>query len=120
MLGYYDLTKYMTIQSDSSQHGLGCALAMEGQPVAFASRALTPTEQNYAQECDTLYWPGMQADIIDFVSKCTLNNEYAISQQKESMMSHELPTRPWQIVSTELFQQNGRDSLLIVDHYSDF
>lgn len=77
-------------------------------------------EACYRQARDTLYWPGMRAAIINYVGKCTICSEYAIQQQKETMMSHELPTRPWQIVSTDLFQQNGKDFLLIVDHYSDF
>ncbi len=49
VLCYYDVTKPVTVQSDSSQSGLGCCLMQEGQPVAFASRALTPAEKNYAQ-----------------------------------------------------------------------
>ncbi|KAL2078306.1 hypothetical protein ACEWY4_025991 [Coilia grayii] len=77
-------------------------------------------EACYRQARDTLYWPGMRADILDFVGKCTVCNGYAVQQQKESKMSHELPTRPWQIVSTDLFQQNGKDFLVMVDHYSDF
>uniref|UniRef100_A0A8D2JBQ7 Integrase catalytic domain-containing protein n=1 Tax=Varanus komodoensis TaxID=61221 RepID=A0A8D2JBQ7_VARKO len=36
------------------------------------------------------------------------------------MMSHVLPTRPWQIVSTDLLSYAGQGFLLIVDHYSDF
>ena len=38
----------MTIQVDASQKGLGAALLQDGCPVAFASKALTPTEQRYA------------------------------------------------------------------------
>ena len=49
VLRYYDVTKPVTIQSDASQSGLGCCLMQEGQPIAFASRALTQTERNYAQ-----------------------------------------------------------------------
>ncbi len=49
VLRYYDINRPVTIQSDSSQTGLGCCLLQEGQPVAFASRALSQTEQNYAQ-----------------------------------------------------------------------
>lgn len=41
VLRYYDVTKAVIIQSDASQHGLGCVLLQEGQPIAFASRALT-------------------------------------------------------------------------------
>lgn len=74
----------------------------------------------YRQARETLYWPNMQAEIKDFVSNCTTCNEYAHEQQKETMMSHELPTRAWQIVSMDLFSHRQKDYLLIVDHYSDF
>lgn len=47
VLKYYDVAKPVTIQSDSSKNGLGCCLLQKGQPVAYASRALS--EQNYAQ-----------------------------------------------------------------------
>lgn len=49
ILRYYDSTKPVTIQSDASLKGLGCCQLQGGQPVVFASRALTQTEQNYAQ-----------------------------------------------------------------------
>ena len=38
-----------TLQCDSSELGIGVALMQGGQPVAYASRALTSTEQQYAQ-----------------------------------------------------------------------
>ena len=34
---------------NASSTGLGAALIQEGQPIAYASKALTPTRQNYAQ-----------------------------------------------------------------------
>ena len=47
-LRYFDAEKPVTIQVDASQKGLGAALLQDGCPVAFASKALTPTEQRYA------------------------------------------------------------------------
>ena len=43
-LRYSDIRKPVTIQVDTSGKGLGAALLQEGHPVAFASKALTPTE----------------------------------------------------------------------------
>lgn len=49
VLRYFDPQLETTVQCDASQSGLGAALMQRGQPVAYASRALTATEQNYAQ-----------------------------------------------------------------------
>ena len=49
VLRYYNLQEEVTLQCDASQSGLGAALLQNGQPVAYASRALTPTETRYAQ-----------------------------------------------------------------------
>ena len=49
ILRYYNLSEEVTLQRDASQSGLGAALLQGGQPVADASRALTPTESRYAQ-----------------------------------------------------------------------
>ena len=49
VLKYYEPNKDLTLQCDASEHGLGTALIQEGKPVAFASRALTHTEKQYAQ-----------------------------------------------------------------------
>ena len=39
----------VVIECDASQHGLGACLMQCEQPVAYASRALTVSETNYAQ-----------------------------------------------------------------------
>ena len=49
VLRYYSLQDEVTLQCDASQHVLGAALMQGGQPVAYASRALTSPETRYAQ-----------------------------------------------------------------------
>ena len=46
-LRYFNTKKPVTIQVDASGKGLGAALIQDDGPVAFASKALTPTEQCY-------------------------------------------------------------------------
>ena len=47
-LRYFDPSLLVTIQVDASQVGLGAALLQNGKPMAFASKALTKTECQYA------------------------------------------------------------------------
>lgn len=49
VLSYFDPTKDTVLQCDASQTGLGACLLQEGHPVCYASRALTQTEERYAQ-----------------------------------------------------------------------
>ena len=49
LLKYYDPKEELTVQCDASDKGLGAALMQKGQPIAYASRALTETETRYAQ-----------------------------------------------------------------------
>ena len=48
ILTYFDKNKEHIIQTDASKTGLGAVLLQEGQPVVYASRALTDTEQRYS------------------------------------------------------------------------
>jgi hypothetical protein len=55
VLSYYDPKKPVTLSVDASSKGPGAVLYQEEKPVAYASRALTPTQQKYAQiEKETL------------------------------------------------------------------
>ena len=49
VLLYYDMSKPVTVQCDAIQSGLGAVLLQDGQPVCYASHALTDTESRYAQ-----------------------------------------------------------------------
>ena len=55
VLAYYDPKKASVIQCDASSYALGGVLLQEGRPIAYTSRAMSVTEQRYAQiEKETL------------------------------------------------------------------
>ena len=47
---------------------------------------------------DIMYWPGMSAQIEDYVSKCGMCLENKSSYQKESMIPSTISELPWQVV----------------------
>ena len=49
LLKYYNPEDELTIQCGASEKGVGAPVLQKGQPVAFASRALTDTESRYVQ-----------------------------------------------------------------------
>ena len=49
VLKYFDPAQDLELQCDASEKGLGACLMQGGQPIAYASRSLTSTEQQYAQ-----------------------------------------------------------------------
>ena len=69
---------------------------------------------------DILFWPGMGKDIENLVSQCDICAEHHMSNPREPMAVGEIPSRPWEFVSTDLFTFHGDDYLLIVDSYSRF
>lgn len=55
VLAYFGPKKEVTLQVDTSKNGLGATIMQEGKPVAYASKLLNNTEQNYAQIEKELY-----------------------------------------------------------------
>ena len=71
VLGYYDAKKELTLQVDASSTGLGAALIQEGQPIAYASKTLTPTQQNYSQ---------IEKELLAVVFGCAKFEEYIVGR----------------------------------------
>jgi len=69
---------------------------------------------------DVLFWPEMNSEITNMVSQCAACNEYQSRQQKEPLMTPEIPTRPWQMVAQDLFTVNRENYLITVDYFSDY
>ena len=44
---------------------------------------------------DILYWPNMNKDVYDTVSRSDVCQEYRYAQQQQPLQMHEWPDRPW-------------------------
>ncbi len=79
VLKYYDVNKPVTISADSSQTGLGAVCMQEGQPVAYASRAPTATQQAYAQ---------IEKEMLGIVFACEKFHHYIYGKEVNIETDH--------------------------------
>ena len=82
ILRYYNLKEEVTLQCDASQSGLGAALMQFGQPVAYASRALTSTETRYAQ---------IENELLAIVFACGRFEAYIYGRREVNVESDHQP-----------------------------
>ena len=67
-----------------------------------------------------IHWPGMNNDIVDIVSNCTICATFRNQNQKEPMIPHETPELPWQKVGSDLCEYQGKTYLVIEDYFSKY
>ena len=74
---------------------------------------------NRAREC--VFWPWMTAEIKNHVFTCEACREHERGQAKETMMSPETPSRPWQRVAADLCEFEEKKTYLVTsDYFSNF
>ena len=54
------------------------------------------------------------------IKNCSICQENLPAQPKETLQSHDIPSRAWGIVGTDLFNYNNHEYLIIADYYSKF
>ncbi len=69
---------------------------------------------------DTVYWPGMNAEISNMVSQCDACQKHQPSQPVEPLNPHEIPVRAWQRVGADIGTNGGKEYLIVCDYYSGY
>ena len=69
---------------------------------------------------EVVYWPGMTKELTDYIQQCETCNTYSSEQQRQPLIPHEIPERPWQRVACDIFTLQGKDYLCTVDYFSGF
>ncbi|XP_064083925.1 uncharacterized protein K02A2.6-like [Macrobrachium nipponense] len=66
----------------------------------------------------TVFWPGINADIKSKVESCEACQQLLPSQQQEPYMCDDHPSRPFESVSADFFHVAGKSFLVIADRLS--
>ncbi|XP_061170331.1 uncharacterized protein K02A2.6-like [Saccostrea echinata] len=69
---------------------------------------------------ENIFWPGMNAETRDFISRCEICRSLDDKQCKETLRSHEVPDKPWGKIACDIFTFDGQDYLVTVDYFSNF
>lgn len=105
VLRYYDPKKPLTLTVDASSKGLGATHVQEGQPIAYGSRALTKSQQNYAQ---------MEKEALAISYRYTKFYQYVFGRQLLVVSDH----KPLQsIFRKPLYQAPARLQSLMLQRY---
>ena len=77
-------------------------------------------EQCNSRARAVVYWPGMCAAIERMVTMCSVRLKYQRANQKEPLLPHEVPQRPWQKLGADIFELNSNSYLVVADYYSKY
>ena len=69
---------------------------------------------------EVVFWPGMNAHIEEIIRRCPTCLEHRNRAPREPLKSHPVPELPWDHVSSDLFQLDGKNYLVMVDAYSGY
>ena len=67
-----------------------------------------------------VYWPGMSAEIRQFVENCSTCSSLQRKQPAQPLYLRKIPSRPWQEIALDIFTIKGRNYLITTDYYSQF
>ena len=83
------------------------------------SHASINKAMDLARTC--IYWPGMEADITDYIKRCLTCIESSNLPVK-MLHPHEVPPRPWVKIGVDLLPRTiwGKKHLIVADYFSKF
>ena len=67
---------------------------------------------------DSVFWLGMNNEIIKSVKNCHICQEHGNSLAKQPIQQSEIPDKPFQYLAADIFDLNGQHFLLLCDYFS--
>ena len=73
-----------------------------------------------AQTREAVYWPGIDSDISNFVSWCTICTKHKVSLPAQPMLPRDIPDGPWQDITVDYMTHKSHEYLIICDAFSKY
>ena len=73
-----------------------------------------------AQAREAVYLPGIDADISDYVSWCTICTKHKAFLSDQPMLPRDIPDGPWQDIAANYMTHKGHEYLIICDAFSKY
>ena len=73
-----------------------------------------------AQAREAVYWPGIDSDISDYISWCTICTKHKASPPAQPMLPRDIPDGPWQDITADYTTFKGHEYLIICDTFSKY
>lgn len=64
------------------------------------------------------YWPGIDTDIENFISRCRICEKFQPLNSKEPLIPHEVPSLPFEKIGCDICQVEKDDFLIVTDYFS--
>lgn len=69
---------------------------------------------------ETVYWPRMNFEVREYAERCDVCRSLDEKQPKETIVSHDVPERPWSKLGTDILKFDQQEYLITVDYFSNF
>ena len=69
---------------------------------------------------EKVYWPGIDADIADYICQCTICTKHKACPPAQPMLPRDVPDGSWQEITVDYLTHKGGECLLICNLFSKY
>ena len=119
---YFNIRDELVIDNDVLFKGNRCIVpaSLRKQMLHKLHQAHMGVESCLRRARESIFWPGVNQQIKDFVQQCDSCQTFGPQQQKETLIPHQIVDKPWAKVGADLFSFKGKEFLITVDYHSNY
>ena len=89
-------------------------------PLLICMEHIRVSNRMQAQARESVHWPGIDADITDYISWCTICTKHKASPPAQPMLPRDIPDGPWQDIAADYMIHKGHEYLIICNAFSKY